>query len=133
MVYVDFQYYLHDYLGNFREPLMEMGNFSYYAKQAGYEIDKFTYGSLKSQTGVPGEVRDCACELAEFLFKADCMEEQFRQQGATGPLISYSNDGETGSFDHSDSPYTASGKEKKISSIIRKHLSHTGFLYAGVS
>ena len=51
---------------------------------------------------------------------------------APGPLASYGNDGETGTYDLSRSVYTEEGKRKKIREIIEKHLGNTGLMYLGV-
>ena len=73
---------------------------------------------------------DCTCELTDLLYQADQRAQQDAAQG--GPLQSYSNDGESGTFALAESIYTESGKRKKIREIIRRHLSDTGLLYAGV-
>lgn len=73
--------------------------------------------------------KDIAAEKAKTT-KADQRAQQDAAQG--GPLQSYSNDGESGTFALAESIYTESGKQKKIREIIRRHLSDTGLLYAGV-
>lgn len=75
------------------------------------EIDKRTMGRLKKDPGLITEsVKDCICEIAEFLFRANEFETQAREQGGAGFLTSYSNDGESGTFDLSQSVYTEEGK-----------------------
>ena len=53
------------------------------------------------------------------------------EQGG-GLLSSYSNDGESGTFDLSQSSYTEEGKSKKEREIIYKYLGNTGLLYRGM-
>lgn len=64
------------------------------------------------------------------LYQADKSTQQVIAQG--GVLQSYSNDGESGTFDLSQSTFTEGGKAKKIREIIHRHLGNTGLLYRGV-
>lgn len=132
MVYADYQYYANGYLLG-REPVVPEKTFPYWEKQARTEVDKFTYERILTHSGlISDKVKDCVCELAELLYQADSVAQQGLQQGAAGPLTSYSNDGESGTFDLSKSTYTEEGKEKKAKEIIYRHLGNTGLLYAGV-
>lgn len=130
-MYADYDYYTSGYLLG-RSPAVPEEVFSFWEKQAGKEIDKHTYGRLSGHTElVTDNVKDCACELAELLYQADSVSQQALQQGGAGPLVSYSNDGESGTFDLSQSSFTEEGKAKKVKEIIYKHLTSTGLLYAG--
>lgn len=114
-------------------PVIPEEVFQHWAKQAGKEIDKHTYGRLKvCQEALPDEVKECTCELAELLYRADSISEQTLHQGGAGLLVSYNNDGQSGSFDISHSIYTEEGKARKIREVIYRHLVNTGLLYAGV-
>lgn len=105
----------------------------YWEKQARAEIDKRTFRRLQSHPElVSDDVKDCTCELAELLYEADRLSQQALQQGGAGLLTSYSNDGESGTYDVSQSPYTELGKAAKIRAIINKYLAYTGLLYTGV-
>lgn len=131
-MYAEHEYYLSGYLLG-RSPVVPEDVFLFWEKQAEKEIDKCTYGCLRGHMElVSDDVRDCVCELAELLYQADKVSEQTRQQGGVGPLASYSNDGQSGTFDLSHSIYTEEGKAKKVRDIIYKYLSRTGLLYAGV-
>lgn len=131
-MYAEHEYYLSGYLLG-RSPVVPEDVFLFWEKQAEKEIDKRTYGCLRGHMElVSDDMRDCVCELAELLYQADKVSEQTRQQGGVGPLTSYSNDGQSGTFDLSHSIYTEEGKAKKVRDIIYKYLSHTGLLYAGV-
>ena len=132
-MYADYEYYKNGYLVG-REPVIPEGIFAFWEKQAGREIDKHTFGRLNGHTEFINDwVKDCASELAELLYQADSVSQQALQQGGAGLLSSYSNDGESGTFDLSQSSYTEEGKARKMREIIYKHLSGTGLLYAGVS
>lgn len=132
-MYTDYSYYTGEYLANSRDPTVSEDAFRYWEKQAGQEINKYTYGTLKVHPErICDEVKECACELAEFLYQADSVSQQALERGGAGLLASYSNDGESGTFDLSRSAFTEEGKIKKIREIIYKHLSYTGLLYAGV-
>ena len=76
----------------------------------------------------PKVVKDCVCDVAELIYKA----EQYGGSDAPGPLASYGNDGETGTYDLSRSIYTEEGKRKKIKEIIEKYLENAGLMYLGV-
>lgn len=131
-MYADYAYYETDYLLG-REAAIPEEKFPYWEKQARVEVDKHTFGRIAEDPGLITEpVKDCVCEIAELLYKADEITEQARQQGYAGPLASYSNDGESGSVDLSQSNYTESGKAEKIREIISRYLAFTGLLYAGV-
>ena len=132
MAYVDFAYYTEEYLLG-RETVVPDGVFAYWEKQARSEVDKHTFGRISSNPGLVSEkVKDCVCELAELLYQADSVAGQGLDAGAAGPLASYSNDGESGTFDLSQSIYTEAGKAKKSREIIHRYLGNTGLLYAGV-
>lgn len=132
MAYTDYDYYLSGYLMD-REAAIPENEFPYYEKQARSEVDQYTFGRVSANPGLVTEkVKDCVCELAELLYQADSVAREGFQQGATGPLISYSNDGESGTFDLSQSIYTEAGKGRKIKEIIYRYLGNTGLLYAGI-
>lgn len=132
-MYADYEYYVNNYLANSRTPSVTDDVFTYWEKQAGQEINKYTYGKLKNHPElICDEVKDCTCELAEFLYQADNISQQAIEKGGAGLLSSYSNDGDSGTFDLSQSSFTEEGKSKKIKRIIHKYLTYTGLLYAGV-
>lgn len=131
-MYADYEYYVANYRMNTPEIVSGLV-FAYWEKQAEKELDKRTLGRLRrSPELVTDEVRDCVCEISELLYKADSAWEQATAQGGVGLLTSYSNDGESGTFDVSQSIYSEEGKTKKIRDIIYKHLAYTGLLYSGV-
>ena len=132
MVYVEYAYYISEYLlGKF--PAVPEKDFPYWEKQAQREIDRFTFGRVAAdQTLLIDAVKDCCCEVAELLYQADQVTQQSVQSGGAGPLASFSNDGQSGTFDLSQSIYTESGKREKVREIIRGYLAHTGLLYAGL-
>lgn len=130
-MYAEYEHYMKYLLG--RIPVVPLKEFQYWENQADKEIDMHTYRRLSGHTElVTNEVKDCACELAELLFQAHSVSQQAMQQGGAGLLASYSNDGESGTFDLSQSAYTEEGKARKVKEIIYKYLGHTGLLYAGV-
>lgn len=131
-MYADYRYYTEGYLLG-KTPAVPEEIFPYWEKQARSQIDQYTYGRISADSDLISEkVKDCTCELAEFLYQADSVSQQGIQDGAAGPISSYSNDGESASFDLSRSVYTEDGKSKKVKEIIYRYLSNTGLLYAGV-
>lgn len=127
MEYVNYEYYVEAYLLG-KQPAIPEKTFRYYEKQAEKEINRMTFDRVKEMKEAPEEVKDCVCDVAEILCKA----EQYGGSDAPGPLASYGNDGETGTYDLSRSIYTEEGKHKKIKEIIEKHLGNTGLMYLGV-
>lgn len=131
-MYVDYNSYITGYLFG-KSPSIPVELFPYWEKQARIQIDRYTYGRISADSSLISEnVKDCACELAELLYQADSVVQQGIEEGAAGPVTSYSNDGQSASFDLSRSAYTEEGKSKKIKEIIYRYLSNTGLLYAGV-
>lgn len=131
-MYADYEYYISEYLLG-RSPEVPENDFSFWEKQARTEIDRFTFGRVAAdRTLVTEPIKDCCCELAELLYQANQIVQQSAQSGGAGPLSSYSNDGQSGTFDLSQSVYTETGRRKKAQEIIYRYLAHTGLLYAGV-
>lgn len=129
-MYVNYGYYESKYLLG-REPTVPEDDFMFWEKQTERVLNQYTFGRLTADTELlTDEVKDCACELAELLYQADKSAQQAAVQG--GVLQSYSNDGESGTFDLSQSTFTEEGKAKKISEIIHRYLGNTGLLYRGV-
>lgn len=132
MPYVDYEYYVDGYLLG-REPAVPEKVFPYWEKQARTEIDKRTFDRIKAdETLVSDQVKDCCCELAELLYQAYSVAQQTLQEGGSGPLASFSNDGQSGTFDLSQSTYTEAGKSGKVREIIYRYLGNTGLLYEGI-
>ncbi len=129
-MYVNYGYYESKYLLD-REPTVPEDDFMFWEKQTERILNQHTFGRLSANTRLlTDEVKDCACELAELLYQADKSAQQAAAQG--GVLQSYSNDGESGTFDLSQSTFTEEGKAKKIREIIHRYLGNTGLLYRGV-
>lgn len=129
-MYVNYGYYESKYLLG-REPTVPEDDFMFWEKQTERVLNQHTFNRLTADTGLlTDEVKDCACELTELLYQADKSVQQAALQG--GVLQSYSNDGESGTFDLSQSTFTEEGKAKKISEIIHRYLGNTGLLYRGV-
>ena len=129
-MYADYGYYTDGYLLGC-SPAVPEAVFPYWEKQAERVLNQYTFSRLVSNFGlITDEVKDCTCELAELLYQADKSAQQAAEQG--GVLQSYSNDGESGTFDLSQSTFTEEGKQKKIREIIYRYLGNTGLLYSGV-
>ena len=129
-MYASYGYYETTYLMG-RKPKIQEEDFQFWEKQAERVLTQYTFSRLTSDFGlITDDVKDCACELAELLYQADKSTQQAAEQG--GVLQSYSNDGESGTFDLSQSTFTEEGKQKKTKEIIYRYLGNTGLLYSGV-
>ncbi|MDO4650716.1 MAG: hypothetical protein Q4B26_18930 [Eubacteriales bacterium] len=124
MVYVRFEKY---------EMLMGTGiipeeQFEKWERKARAEVDARTFNRLRNHPELVSEqVQECICEIAELLYEAEKLSSN-----SAAPLASYSNDGESASYDLSRSVYTEEGKTRKVRDIIYKYLGTSGLLYAGV-
>ena len=121
-MYASYGYYESTYLME-RESKIPEDDFCFWEKQAERVLNQYTFSRLASNLGlITTEVKACTCELAELLYQAD----------KSGVLQSYSNDGESGTFDLSQSIFTEEGKARKTKEIIHRYLGDTGLLYQGV-
>lgn len=130
-MYADYDYYLSVYLLG-RSPAVPGTEFPYWEREASRVIDLYTFGRLQRDPELVTEaVRDCACAVAEVLYRADVMDQQAFQAGAAGPLQSYSNDGESGTYALGESKYTESGKQAAVKKLVGQYLGSTDLLYSG--
>lgn len=120
MVYADNGFYMGQYLLG-KEPLITAG-FEYYARAASREMDRYL-------NDIPGDYPElaglCCCEVAEAIFRYETIAG-----GINAPLVSYSNDGQSGQFDMTN--YTKEGHQKNVYGIIRRYFEGTELMYAGV-
>ncbi len=130
MAYADYAFYASGYLLG-KSPAVPEPEFVFWEKQAEREIDRLTFGRLRRGASVTDEVRECVCAVAELLYKAHSVSEQAYQEGAAGVLTSYSNDGQSGTYDVSQSIYTESGKKAEMNRLVQLYLGGTDLLYAG--
>lgn len=131
MAYADYEYYAVEYLLG-RDPVVPEKVFPYWAKQASREVDAVTFNRLKKTPDlVTEEVSDLTCAIAEILYKSSLLTDAAAQNGAAGPLSSFSNDGQSGTYATAESVYTESGKKTEISRLAAQYLSGTGLLYQG--
>lgn len=130
-MYADYTWYENEYLLG-REPVILDEDFPFWEKKARRAIDQATCNRIPALSELPDIVKDCTCELAEFMYKADKLEQENLANGAAGVLASYSNDGQSGTYDVSQSAYTAEGRRQETLRIIRGYLADTGLMYRGV-
>ena len=129
-MYESYGYYETTYLMG-RKPKIQEEDFQFWEKQAERVLNQYTFSRLTSDFGlITDDVKDCTCELLELLYQANKSTQQAAEQG--GVLQSYSNDGESGTFDLSQSIFTEEGKARKTKEIIHRYLGDTGLLYQGV-
>lgn len=132
-MYADYVYYASGYLLG-KSPAVPEEEYDFWEKQARAEIDAYTFGRIgRNEQLISEKVKDCTCAIAELLYKADSVSEQAREAGAAGPLVSYGNDGESGTFDTGQSKYTETGKKAEIRRLLYQYLGNTGLLYSGVN
>lgn len=133
-MYVDYRYYVDTYLMS-RDPLIPENEFSFWERQAERELDHITFDRIQKNASLVDEnVMDCMCELTEYLYKQDRYIQSVSEDGMMGTLSSYSNDGESATYDVSSlkEKYSDSAKPSVIHAIISKYLSRTGLMYRGL-
>lgn len=123
-MYADYAFYLAGFLhrGTGRIPEEE---FDGYSDRASAEMDYRTMGRIRGALAESDAVKKCCCELAETLYQYD----QVAASGGGAPLASWSNDGESGSYDLSATDLTPEGHARRLSGICRKYLIRLGVLY----
>lgn len=128
-MYADYAYYASEYLLG-RTPAVPEKEYPYWEKQARAVVDQWTHNRIKEDARLNSdEVKECVCALTEHFYNAD----RLNQSGQTpGVIASYSNDGESATYNVSDSAYTESGSKEKVKRLIYQYLAITGLLYAGV-
>lgn len=131
MVYADYSYYTSEYLLN-RQPSVPGEDYLFWEREARRQIDAATFDRIHQISIIPDSVKECTCAITEFLYKAHTLSESNLSNGIAGPLVSWNNDGNSGSIDASQSIYTESGKKAEIRRLIYLYLGNTGLLYAGV-
>ena len=122
--------------------VMSDTEFPYYEKQAEWELGRQTGGLLSSVSVVStvasitindvvyplvlADLKGCLCELAEYLYT---YEATFNK-ALGGLMSSYSNDGQSGSFNNAG--INAGAKSREIRGIAKKYLSGTVLMQMGV-
>lgn len=132
-MYVDYQYYVDEYLLGREPAISSEEDFRFFERSAEKEINNRTfYRIAKAPDFLTEDVKNCICAIAEFLYKCSKLDDENYQNGG-GQLVSYSNDGDSGSYDISQSDYAdGQSRQKKISGLVSFYLSGTGLLYRGV-
>lgn len=122
MAYADEEFYKNQYLLG-RKPVISTG-FLFYAREASYHIDRYTFGRLATMTDIPEEVQMCCCELAEALYQQQKIEKD--ASGKTSEKIG------TYSASYGSSCELAVAAAQKRHQIIVKWLENTRLCYQGV-
>lgn len=121
-IYADYEWYSNGVFGVIPEE-----EFLKYAKRASQEMDRLTFGRITAAD--IEEIKDCCCEMADILYEYDRAHDS--ESGAMA--ASYSNDGESASFDLSTSEKTFKGTKRRLLNIAYTYLLPLGLMYSGVS
>lgn len=123
VIYADISFYTNKYRKNVDGRIAD-SDFPYYALKATKEIRARTFGNIDECAMIPEEVQMCCCEVAEKLHDLD------RAKDENGMVLqSYSNDGDSGTFQASD--MTSEGVSRAIDRIVRSWLLDTGLMFCG--
>lgn len=118
MAYVDYTYYTETYGSS----VIPSASFAKYERKAENKINLATFNRISESGAYMNDVRMCTCEVAEKIYAVDT--EKVKRDG----LKSYSNDGESGTYDDMTEDETV---KKEVDSIISEYLLMTGLLYRG--
>lgn len=116
-MYADYEFYTSEYLLG-KAPTVPEESFPYWEREARMQIDSYTFGRIGSLPESPEEVKLCTCAVAEVLYQADKAKAEQQESGLAGPLASWSNDGQSGTVDLSNSTLTETGKMKEVRRLI---------------
>lgn len=132
-MFVTYEYYEEDFMLG-KTPAVPQEEFAFYEKRAEETLDVMTKGRYTriNDDYITMKVKDAICKLTELYYKADVLEQKTTEAGGTGVMTSYSNDGQSASFDVEKSKYTEKNLEVAAGNIVRTALARTGLLYAGV-
>lgn len=122
-VYVDYKYYSDVFGGN----LIPEVEFIRAATTASLYIDRFTYNRIKSDPSSVAGLQDCACDMAESVYKMLYLDAgaQKKSESIDGYSVSYV----TAQQDGEDIRTTLT---RNLYAIAALYLSGSGLLFAGV-
>ena len=126
--YVDNSYYVNNYLQG-REVVIPSTSFNFYGMKATNEIRNRIFNVVII---IDEDVKNCACEIAEFLYEEDMAKKTVMKNNEKG--VSSESVGEYSvSYSTSTSDeYSAKNREVRISTIMRNWLGHKGLMNRGV-
>lgn len=126
--YVDNSYYVNNYLQG-REAVIPSTSFNFYGMKATNEIRNRIFNVVII---IDEDVKNCACEIAEFLYEEDMAKKSVMKNNEKG--VSSESVGEYSvSYSTSTSDeYSAKNREVRISTIMRNWLGHKGLMNRGV-
>jgi len=122
-MYADYSYYLAGYLHK-DSGLIPENDFPACSQKASTRMDYLTWGRITDAQAAGEEIQSCCCEMAEAVYRY----EQARNNEAGAPVASWSNDGESGSYEMTSSDVTEEGHNRLIGRIARKYLLRLGLL-----
>ena len=141
-MYADFDTYVKRY-GDDLSPFRDEVTAARYLRAASREIDRFTFDRFG------GTLQDCACELAECLYRIDQARDSAAETAdvggvkTAGPVVSVSSGSESITYKAADSCYTTAAKttaarDALVFDVLRRWLSGVAVdgvlvLYAGVT
>lgn len=127
--YVDYSYYENNYLQG-REAVIPSTSFNFYTKKATNEIRDRIFSLAII---VDEEVKNCTCEIAEFLYEEDMAQRSMNKVNEKG-ITSESVGEYSVSYSNSKSDeYSMKNREAKITTIMRNWLGNKGILNRGVT
>lgn len=116
MLYADLTYYAEKWVGN-----VDNATFPRYLMNATLKIKQYIGDNIGDN--IPDEVKNCCCELAEYLYRDEL-------ERVSGGVSSESVGGWSKSYETAEARKKSS--DKNIHDIIYKWLYGTGLLFAGV-
>ena len=111
MIYADETFYTVSYLLG-RKPVLPPSDFAFWFKQASVKIDQYTFDRItpKLFEQFKNELGQCACELAEYMYRSEGTEDK-QSESVAGMSVTY-----------------IQGYTRRV---CLKHLGATGLMYRG--
>ena len=127
--YVDNSYYRINYLQG-REAVIPSTSFNFYGMKATNIIRNRTMNVIIE---IDEDIKNCACELAEFLYREDMTEKASAEAQAKGVASESVGEYSVSYSSQQSSEYAIKNRDVKINTILRNWLSNKGILNRGVA
>ena len=127
--YVDNSYYENNYLQG-REAVIPSTSFNFYGLKATNEIRSRIHDGIII---IDEDIKNCACELAEFFYREDMEQKGIAEASAKGVSSERVGEYSVSYSTSNSSEQWLQNREVKITTIMRNWLGHKGLMNRGVT
>ena len=126
--YVDYSYYENNYLQG-REAVIPSTSFNFYGMKATNEIRSRIFNVVII---IDEDVKNCACEIAEFLYEEDMEQRSISKVNEKGVSSESVGEYSVSYVNTKSEEYSLKNREVKITTIMRNWLGNKGWMNRGV-